>query len=152
MHDWATLLERKYLLETFIGVLIFESSNILFTINNLAWFYLLIRHCTLSRILDIKSFTLIIIIITYGSNRNIKGLDWLLLGVKWLIKWKDHAKNLRKFRLRHFRCVLDATLRMTNGQTDQSLQPPPLACLRVDDPESLDNFGASPMLRSFSPV
>ena len=102
--------------------------------------YLLIRHCTFCRILDIKSFTLIIIIITYGSNRNIKGLDWLLLGVKWLIKWKDHAKNLRKFRLRHFRCVLDATLRMTNGQTDQSLQPPPLACLRVDDPESLDNF------------
>ena len=38
MHDWATLLERKYLLETFIGVLILESSDILFTINILAWF------------------------------------------------------------------------------------------------------------------
>ena len=89
---------------------------------------LLIRHCTFSRILDIKSFTLIIIIITYGSNRNIKGLDWLLLGVKWLIKWKDHAKNLRKFRLRHFRCVLVAALLMTNGQTDQLPTTAP-ACL-----------------------
>ena len=38
MHDWATLLERKYLLKTLIGILILESRDILFTIDNLAWF------------------------------------------------------------------------------------------------------------------